>query len=101
MVGRQAFTKLQARQLKQLSEGYYINLSVEFIAQHALLVDAGADLLINDQGGRVAHRLFHIRVLPHLLLPDSPFGLPDILHADAVRVVECYGGLKGPLVLNT
>jgi hypothetical protein len=84
--------------LKQLSEGYCINLSVEFIAQHALLVDAGADLLINDQGGRVAHRLFHIRVLPHF---GSPFGLPDILHADALKAVECYGGLKGPLVLNT
>ncbi len=75
-VGQQSLTKSQARQSRQLLEGYYINLSVEFIAPHApsRCVDAGTDSLINGQGGRVAHRLFHILVLLHLLLPGSPFG---------------------------
>jgi hypothetical protein len=54
--------------------------------------------LTDCQGGRIAHRLFHTRVLPHLLLPGSPFGLPDILHADALKAAEHYGGLKGSLV---
>jgi len=64
-------------------------------------VEAVVGGVLHQFGGRVAHRLFHIRVLPHLLLPGSPFGLPDILHADALNAVECYGGLKGPLVLIT
>ena len=57
--------------------------------------------LTNTQGGRVAHRLFHTRMLPHLLLPGSPFGLPDVLHGDALRAAEYYGGLNGPLVRGT
>jgi hypothetical protein len=46
----------------------------------------------------VAHRLFHTHVLPRLLLPGSPLGLPDVLHADALKAAERYGGLNGPLV---
>jgi hypothetical protein len=57
--------------------------------------------LTNYQGGSIAHRFFHIRVLPHLLHPGSPFGLPDVLHADALKAAEHYGGLKGTLVRNS
>jgi len=53
------------------------------------------------QGGRFDHRLFHTRVLPHLLLPGSPFGLPDVLLAGALRAAEYRGGLNGPLVRGT
>ncbi|KAI0260185.1 hypothetical protein BC834DRAFT_832245 [Gloeopeniophorella convolvens] len=49
-------------------------------------------------GGSVAHRLFHTRVLPRLLLPGSPFGLPDVLHTEALKVAERYGGVDGPLL---
>jgi hypothetical protein len=44
--------------------------------------------LTDCYGGRIAHRLFHTRVLSHLLLPGSPFGLPDVLHADALKAAE-------------
>jgi hypothetical protein len=50
--------------------------------------------LTDYQGGRIAHRFFYIRVLPYLLLPGSPFGLPDVLHAGALKVAEHYGGLN-------
>jgi hypothetical protein len=77
-----------------------MNLSVEFIALHALLFSSTLELtggpLTDSQGGRVAHRLFRICMLLHLQLLALPFGLPDVLHADALKVAECYGGLKGP-----
>jgi len=37
-------------------------------------------------------------MLPHLLQPGSPFGLPDVLHGDALKAAEHYGGLNGVLV---
>ena len=55
--------------------------------------------LTDCQGGRIAHRHFHIRVLQHLLLPGPPFGLQNVLRADALKAVEHYVGLKGSLVL--
>jgi hypothetical protein len=57
--------------------------------------------LTNSQGGRIAHRLFHLRVLPHLLHPGSPVGLPDVLHSDALKAAEHYGGSKGGLVRSS
>ncbi|KAI0002183.1 ribonuclease-III-like-domain-containing protein [Russula compacta] len=65
------------------------------------VVEAVVGGVSHQFGGSVAHRLFHIRMLPHLLLPGSPFGLPDVLHADAVKAAEHYGGLKGPLVQSS
>jgi len=63
-----------------------------------LLVDAGTDSPINGQIGRVAHRFFHILVLPHLLLPESPFGLPDALHADVLKAAEYNGWIERTLI---
>ena len=37
-------------------------------------------------------------MLPHLLQPGSPFGLPDVLHGDALKAAERYGGFNGTLV---
>jgi len=65
------------------------------------MVEAVVGGVLHQFGGNVAHRLFHVRVLPHLLLPGSPFGLPDVLHADALKATERYGGLKGPLVRSS
>ena len=63
---------------------------------------AGADpARAMEQGGSVAHRLFHTRLLPHILLPGSPFGLPDVLHTDALSAAERFGGAEGPLVRSS
>ena len=40
-------------------------------------------------------QVFYIRVLPYLLFPGSPFGLADVLHADALKAAEHYGTLNG------
>ncbi|KAI9441660.1 ribonuclease-III-like-domain-containing protein [Lactarius indigo] len=61
-------------------------------------VEAVVGGVLHQFGGSVAHRLFHTRVLPHLLLPGSPLGLPDVLHADALSAAERFGGLEGPLL---
>jgi len=61
-------------------------------------VEAVVGGVLHQFGGSVAHRLFHTRVLPHLLLPGSPFGLPDVLHPDALSAAERFGGLEGPLL---
>ena len=101
-VGQQALTKSQARQSRQLLEGYYINLSVEFIAPRApsRSVDAGTDSLINGQGGR---REGCLQTLPYSLA--SAFTAPRIAFwttgRPSHRAAEYNGGLKGPLFLNT
>jgi len=64
-------------------------------------VEAVVGGVLHQFGGSVAHRLFHTRLLPHLLLPHSPLGLPDVLHADALSVVERFGGLEGPLLRSS
>ena len=45
----------------------------------------------------MAHRVFHTRVLPCILLPNSLDGLPTSLHAHALRRCEEMGGVDGPL----
>ncbi|KAI9508555.1 ribonuclease-III-like-domain-containing protein [Russula earlei] len=64
-------------------------------------VEAIVGGVLHQFGGSVTHRLFHTRVLPYLLLPGSPFGLPDVLHADALKASERYGGLRGPLLFGS
>ncbi|EIW77369.1 hypothetical protein CONPUDRAFT_92511 [Coniophora puteana RWD-64-598 SS2] len=51
-------------------------------------------------GGSVAHRVFHTRVLPHVLLPNAPEGVPVEFHAAALNVCERMGGVNGPLLPN-
>ncbi|KAH9976185.1 ribonuclease-III-like-domain-containing protein [Lactifluus volemus] len=64
-------------------------------------VEAIVGGILHQFGGSVAHRLFHTRVLPQLLLPGSPFGLPDVLHADALKAAKHYGGLEGSLLVQS
>jgi hypothetical protein len=48
----------------------------------------------------MAHRVFHTRVLPRVLLPNSSEGLPDALHAEAMEACERMGGIDGSLVAS-
>ena len=50
------------------------------------------------QGGAVAHRLFHTRLLPHLCIQGSLEGLHAAYHQHALEVCEKMGGLTGPLL---
>ena len=93
------YTESLERQSRRLLGRYYINLSVEVILHHVL--PSLTPALTHTQGGRFDHRLFHTCVLPHLLPPGSPFGLLDVLHADALKAAEYRGGLNGPLVRGT
>lgn len=50
-------------------------------------------------GASVAHRVFHTRVLPRLLLPHG--GLPACFHQDAHDACVRLGGAHGDLVLDS
>lgn len=50
------------------------------------------------QGATTAHRLFHTRVLPHILLRGRQEGLPFEFHEDARAVCERMGGPQGDLL---
>ncbi|KAJ7039916.1 ribonuclease-III-like-domain-containing protein [Mycena alexandri] len=50
-------------------------------------------------GASVAHRVFHTRMLPRLLLPQG--GLPVCFHADVHEACARLGGSQGRLVLDS
>ncbi|THH07038.1 hypothetical protein EW145_g3658 [Phellinidium pouzarii] len=49
-------------------------------------------------GGTIAQRVFHTRLLPHILCPGTPFGLHDAFHNAALDMQERMGGADGLLV---
>lgn len=51
-------------------------------------------------GGSVAHRLFHTRILPHILLPDKAEGVPVEFHHQALAICERMGGVDGNLLVQ-
>ncbi|KAG1754660.1 hypothetical protein EDB19DRAFT_1667568 [Suillus lakei] len=51
-------------------------------------------------GGSVAHRLFHTRILPHILLPDQAEGVPTEFHHQALALCERMGGVDGNLLVQ-
>ncbi|KAI0319903.1 hypothetical protein OF83DRAFT_1054146, partial [Amylostereum chailletii] len=61
-------------------------------------VEAIVGGVFHQFGGAVAHRLFHTRLLPHILLHGRPDGLPDALHEYAKAACEKMGGVHGPLL---
>lgn len=63
-------------------------------------VEAIVGGVFHQFGGSIAHRLFHTRVLPSLLLPGNPQGLSDVFHYDAKKVCEIMGGENGALVIR-
>ncbi|KAF7349172.1 RNase III domain-containing protein [Mycena sanguinolenta] len=59
-------------------------------------VGAVMGAIFQQFGASVAHRVFHTRVLPRLLLPHG--GLPTCFHQDAQEACERLGGVEGDLV---
>ncbi|KAG1772772.1 hypothetical protein EDD22DRAFT_814945 [Suillus occidentalis] len=51
-------------------------------------------------GGSVTHRLFHTRILPHILLPDRAEGVPLEFHHRALTICERMGGIDGNLLVQ-
>jgi hypothetical protein len=45
----------------------------------------------------VAHRLFHTRILPHILLPGKVEGVPAEFHQKVLVLCERMGGVDGKL----
>ncbi|KAF5343507.1 hypothetical protein D9756_011601 [Leucocoprinus leucothites] len=48
-------------------------------------------------GASVAHRAFHTRVLPHLLLDGKNGGLPLVFHDEVREICERMGGAESDL----
>lgn len=48
----------------------------------------------------MAHRLFHTRILPHILLPNQAEGVPLEFHHRALTICERMGGLDGNLLVQ-
>lgn len=48
----------------------------------------------------MAHRLFHTRILPHILLPDQAEGVPVEFHHQALAICERMGGVDGNLLVQ-
>ncbi|KAJ8488544.1 hypothetical protein ONZ51_g3485 [Trametes cubensis] len=72
--------------------------SVGMYKVHGTTVEALVGGVFHQFGGSVAHRLFHTRVLPHLLLQGSHEGLHVAYHDHAREVCEKMGGPQGPLL---
>lgn len=73
----------------------------QFVSQASFYPSLCANLLyLKSQGGQIAHRLFHTRVLPSLLLSGNHQGLSDAFHYDAMQVCESMGGENGALLVE-
>ncbi|KZT04915.1 uncharacterized protein LAESUDRAFT_702867 [Laetiporus sulphureus 93-53] len=64
---------------------------------HGTSVEALVGGVFHQFGGAIAHRLFHTRMLPHLLLPGQSEGLHDAFHEDAHNIYLRMGGRLGDL----
>ncbi|OBZ76930.1 hypothetical protein A0H81_03057 [Grifola frondosa] len=73
--------------------------SIGLYKVHGTAVEAIAGGVFHQYGGSVAHRLFHTRVLPLILLPGNQQGLPDAFHEHALEVCERMGGPDGALIV--
>ncbi|KAH9931590.1 ribonuclease-III-like-domain-containing protein [Fomitopsis serialis] len=74
--------------------------SVRSVGLHKVLGGAVEAIVggVNHQfGGVAAQRLFHTRVLPHLLLRGTSHGLNDAFHEHAITICERFGGLNADL----
>ncbi|PCH36760.1 hypothetical protein WOLCODRAFT_140571 [Wolfiporia cocos MD-104 SS10] len=63
-------------------------------------VEALVGAVYHQFGGAVAHRFFHTRILPNILLPGNPEGLNDAFHQHAMEVCAKMGGPNGPLLVS-
>ncbi|KAI0819863.1 hypothetical protein BC628DRAFT_1331750 [Trametes gibbosa] len=65
---------------------------------HGTAVEAIVGGIFHQFGGSVAHRLFHTRVLPSLIVEGSHEGLHTAYHEHAREMCERMGGPEGSLV---
>jgi len=70
------------------------NTSVGLHKVMGTTVEAVVGGIYHQFGGSVAHRIFHTRILPHLLLPGTSQGLQDFYHDHAMQVYQRMGGQK-------
>ena len=89
------YIKCLGKRYRQPWVGYFINLYVSFFVVEYLCSPAQ---MLRSQGGSVAHRVFHTRLLPLVLLPGTSDGLPDVFHKDALLASKRMGGETGPLL---
>jgi hypothetical protein len=105
--------KFRETQLMQSWEGYSINSYVPFICSPLAPFSSSSSPLLSlahssrpntkiptSQGGSVAHRVFHTRLLPHILLGRKADGLPEAFHEHAHAVCNDIGGKEGKLILD-
>ncbi|OCH86731.1 hypothetical protein OBBRIDRAFT_837931 [Obba rivulosa] len=74
--------------------------SIGMYKVHGATVEAVVGGVFHQHGGHIAHRFFHTRVLPHILLPGNPQGLHDAFHRHALDICEQMGGVDAPLVVS-
>ncbi|KAF9240462.1 hypothetical protein BU15DRAFT_87667 [Melanogaster broomeanus] len=75
-----------------------VNQSVGLYKIMGEAVQAVVGGVYHQFGGSVAHRLFHTRILPHILLPERSSGVPAEFHAKALQICERMGGTEGDLI---
>jgi len=63
-------------------------------------VEAVMGGIYHQFGGDIAHRIFHTRILPQILLPGTAIGLNDVFHEHAMKICEQMGGLDGALIVE-
>jgi len=83
-----------------VQKGQQILRSVGLYKVQGDAVQAVMGGIFHQFGGSVAHRVFHTRVLPNILLPRRADGLLDIFHVDALAVCKRMGGPEGHILLR-
>jgi len=73
--------------------------SVGLYKVQGMAVEALVGGIFHQFGGSAAHRLFHTRVLPNILLPGRPEGLNDVFYKHAMEVCEKMGGSSAELLV--
>ena len=90
------FYKVQGTTVEAIMGGIYH----QFVSCRSILIVHG--ILINSlrvpQGGTIAHRVFHTRLLPHLITKDERFGLHEALHDATLEMQEKMGGPDAQLL---
>ncbi|THH33519.1 hypothetical protein EUX98_g660 [Antrodiella citrinella] len=68
-----------------------VSRSVGLYKVQGSAVEAVVGGIYHQHGGDITHRIFHTRILPHILLPGTAIGLNDVFHEHAMRL---YGLFK-------
>ncbi|TDL24571.1 hypothetical protein BD410DRAFT_786081 [Rickenella mellea] len=82
---------------RQLPDTRLLSKNVGFYKVQGIAVEGIIGGIFHQFGGTVAHRVFHTRLLPHILCPGSPVGLPDHYHDFVNKVLLKMGGSEALL----